>query len=78
MKKRVIFAAALTLTMCAGWSFSKSFTTESKLSELQIENVEAIANDSEDKTCTFNKVSKDEEKNELKCSGKGSQCCQMN
>ena len=29
--------------MCAGWSFSKSFTTESKLSELQIENVEAIA-----------------------------------
>lgn len=43
MKKRVIFAAALTLTMCAGWSFSKSFTTESKLSELQIENVEALA-----------------------------------
>lgn len=42
MKKRVLLATALMLTACGAWSFGKSFMTDNNLTDLQLENVEAL------------------------------------
>lgn len=47
-----------------------------KVSDLTLANIEALSNMSESR-CSFNKVEKNEEKHELKCSGKGNQCCTL-
>lgn len=43
MKKKLIFSVALTLTMCAGIFFSNSVIRNNRYSNLQIENIEALA-----------------------------------
>ncbi len=42
MKKRFLLATALMLTACGAWSFGKSFMADNNLTDLQLENVEAL------------------------------------
>ena len=49
----------------------------SESDKLMMANVEALTN-GEGATCTFSVVEKDQDKNELECSGSGTLCCVMN
>ena len=80
MKRKLLSMVVVAIVaIVAGYNVYIS-QNETKLSDLALANVEALADNESgggDKTCTYNKVSKDEEKHELKCTGKGSQCCKL-
>ena len=79
MKKKLFMAVAVgAIGMFAVANYCNNVADSTN--DLLVANVEALADNESgggDKTCTYNKVSKDEEKHELKCTGKGSQCCKL-
>ena len=72
MKKRLFMAVAVgAIGMFAVANYCNNVADSTN--DLLVANVEALADNESgggDKTCTYNKVSKDEEKHELKCTVK--------
>jgi hypothetical protein len=78
MNRKILSGIAIfAITTMAAWNASLN-SQSNKLSDIALANVEALANEYPEATCTFSKVSKNQEKNTLKCSDSGTLCCVMN
>ena len=80
MKKNVFkVGSVIVFVLALGFTTYTSQNQKVTLSDLVMENVEALANPGEvDATCTFSIVEKNQDKNRLKCEGSGTLCCVMN
>jgi hypothetical protein len=74
-KKILSLVAVAAIAMAASWNVSQS-RTEMALSDVALENVEALAEESS-ATCTFGEVYKNQSTNVLNCGGHGTLCCAM-
>lgn len=75
MKKMFLVASMAIAAGFGAFICMDNPTSNGIASNLILANIEALADGENDPMCTFSKVSLNEDKHKVKCSGSGHQCC---
>lgn len=77
--KKNFFVALSAMLLSVGVYFGINATNfHDETCSLQLANIDALSHIEVGNVCSFKKVSINEEKHSLDCSGDGRQCCYMN